>query len=163
MPGYRQHLLGGTVSFLALYHWGPSILQASPESPSLIFVAFCATLIGSLFPDIDTKSMIQMTLYQALFLFFVIAIFMNSWHELLICAPLSIFPLVVHHRGIMHHPLFLIALTTAACGFITIYKDISPSITFFIGSYFIIGCLSHLLLDFGFSHTKDRFLLKNKK
>ena len=153
MPGYRQHLLAGSITFIGLWHWMPQWMQAVNLSPKLFYAALVATLVGSLFPDIDTKSMIQMKLYQIIFLFFIICMLIPTHQKLLFFAPLTLFPLVVHHRSITHHPIFLLFFTLLSCWIISQIHQITFSQSLFIGTFFIAGTLSHLVLDFGFQKT----------
>ena len=60
MPGFRGHLIGGTVTYLAILQ---CIKSMQPSIP-VIISGFIFCIIGSLFPDIDIKSKGQKLFYQ---------------------------------------------------------------------------------------------------
>ncbi len=52
MPGYRGHLIGGTVTYLAILQ----MMKSVQPSMSVVASGFVFCIVGSLFPDIDIKS-----------------------------------------------------------------------------------------------------------
>ena len=73
MPGFRGHLIGGTVTYLAILQ---CIKSMQPSIP-VIISGFIFCIIGSLFPDIDIKSKGQKLFYSAAL--FVLCGFL--WYE----------------------------------------------------------------------------------
>lgn len=156
MSSYRGHLVGGAVTFLLVQQGTQFFVKAPPStmggtSPKgLIFgLTFC--LLGSLFPDIDTKSVGQRIFYMMLTCIIVATIAMERWNLLSVLSLLGLFPLLVHHRGIIH-TVWFVTLAPLPIPLIIMYN--APKL-FLQGDliyaylYFVSGALSHLLLDYG--------------
>jgi membrane-bound metal-dependent hydrolase YbcI (DUF457 family) len=131
MPNYRVHLIGGlTIFLLTNYFMGPNGL----------LINFSCAMFGSVFPDLDTKSKVQIISFRLLGLFIIGLIFLRAWHKILCLVPFLLFPLVIHHRGITHS-FWFIALISA---FISLFLPIIGK----LGAInFFLGALSHILLD----------------
>lgn len=131
MPNYRVHLIGGlTIFLLTNYFMGSNGL----------LINFCCAMFGSVFPDLDTKSKVQIISYRLLGLFIVGLIFLHAWHKIIYFVPFLLFPLVIHHRGITHS-FWFISLISAFIGFFL------PTIGTLGAINFFLGALSHILLD----------------
>lgn len=65
MPNYKKHLVGGSIVYAALIYT-TSELNLIPTDINIQLQTLAACLIGSLFPDIDTKSKIQKYIYSAI-------------------------------------------------------------------------------------------------
>lgn len=131
MPNYRVHLVGGlTVFLLTNYLMGPNRM----------LINFGCAIFGSVFPDLDTKSKVQIISYRLLGLFILFLIFYQSWQKIIYLVPFLLFPLVVHHRGITHSYWF-IAIISAIIGIFLPVIGALGAINFFLGA------LSHILLD----------------
>ena len=107
MPKYKTHLVGGFATFIVLTqvlsrteNMGSSLQQ------SFWNLSFC--LIGSLFPDIDTKSKIQKLMYYFMLAIILLAISTQQWKILSIASLLALVPLLVNHRNLTHKLWFVI-------------------------------------------------------
>ena len=149
MPSYRGHLAGGAATFILVQQLTQKV-AIFPKSPKYLFLAAMACALGSLFPDIDTKSMGQKIFYMILSMLTFASIISKQWALLPAIFPVVLLPFLVRHRGITHRILFvtlvplLIPLIVSTCtpGF---YKT-----AWLIYIYFTSGALSHLALDYLF-------------
>lgn len=151
MPNYNKHLIGGLLAFIptALF-FGTINTTESTKYTQWLF--FC--LVGSLFPDIDTKSHIQKWFYTLAFL--TICFLYLSGYKISIAWTLLVIPLIVRHRGLFHSPRFLLLLSIALV-VVTQLKGLQSYYDFWTSSlFFLIGAYSHLILDLGYK----RFLIK---
>jgi hypothetical protein len=108
------------------------------------------TLLGALFPDIDTKSAGQKLVYRILFITMLILILRKLWPLVACLSLISLVPPLSRHRGMFHSPWFLIVSTgsmmlLSALLFPKQAHHISINLLFFL-----MGAFSHLFLDFGF-------------
>ncbi len=145
MPGYRGHLVGGGVAYLCLL----CIFHSYVVSPLIAFEWFLCALLGSLFPDIDTKSKGQKLFYQGFLIIFIVLLMQR---RLLLMAGLSIasvFPLIVKHRGIFHSIWFLMGSMMLLLFYINKQFPVYAPLVFFDGIFFMAGIISHLWLDLG--------------
>jgi hypothetical protein len=148
MPSYRGHLMGGLVTFAALAQLH-TFGKIAGQTTVLIFAGeLIATLAGSLFPDIDTKSRGRRYFNYIIFAAMGIAILQRSLFLVLFFSTFWIFQFIVPHRGITHNPLFLVAAP------IFILKAISPhapwlsTLPMRYYLFFVAGAFSHIILDF---------------
>lgn len=160
MPGYKGHLVGGTVAY-GLFLVGvigmakPSLLMAGEW---LLFA-----LAGALFPDVDIKSKGQKYFYFIVLLFFIAFAAQQRFEMLACCSFVVMVPMLVRHRGIFHNPLFVTIVPLCAWG---IVSSLKPAISqrFFVDVlFFIVGALSHIWLDLGTSQMMKRLFIKKKK
>ena len=153
MPGYKGHLVGGTVAFGVTYilvrSWCPSLLTAGQWLG-------CA-LAGSLFPDIDIKSKGQKYFYWVILLAVITIIMQRRFEWLAIVSVLSVVPMLVRHRGIFHRLWFVIALPMALWFGTSFYFPVVAKQLFFQTLFFIAGAISHLWLDLGFRRMVRQF------
>jgi membrane-bound metal-dependent hydrolase YbcI (DUF457 family) len=131
MPNYRVHLIGGLTIFLITHYF---------MGPNRLIINFCCAMFGSVFPDLDTKSKVQIISYRLLGLFIIGLIFLHAWYKVLCLVPFLLFPLVIHHRGITHS-FWFIALISAFISFFL------PTIGTLGAINFFLGAISHILLD----------------
>jgi len=167
MAGYIGHLAGGTVTFLAIYSITTKLGAATPYTPKVFCIAFLCCLLGSLFPDIDIKSVGQRIFYTVLTILIVMAILTQQWPLLALLSLLSAFPLLVNHRGIIHTVSFIM-LAPLLVASIVRYGNLSlgrydallsalfGNSLWLIYGYFVAGAVSHLLLDYGVKKTMKR-------
>lgn len=149
MPGYKGHLAGGTATFFLIYYSATKVFANTTYNNKEIVLAFVFCLLGSLFPDIDTKSFGQKIFYSLLAIPIALAIAMQEWRLLASLSVISLFPLLVNHRGIIH-TVWFVTLAPLSIPFVIGYK--SPQFghgTWLIYIYFVAGALSHLILDYG--------------
>ena len=161
MPNYKTHLAGGFLSFGILYKLSAKVLSKRFYSSEEMAFSLLLCLLGSLFPDIDTKSYGQRMFYFLLFAMTFGAILLNQWTLLIVFSIFSVFPFFIRHRGITHRPWFLAIAPLPI--FITIF-DKSSKLAMLSKTgyfYFLAGALSHIFLDY-FKPIKrlKKFLLK---
>ena len=151
MPSYEKHLAGGFATFIPL-----AFLLKQPTtnfSDLTMWLFFC--LIGSLFPDIDTKSHIQKWIYAFALILIVIFYFLNRALSPLFL--LLALPLLVRHRGLFHNPRFLLALAI----FIAILLKLNllkiGQNYWILALFFLLGAYSHLILDLGFKQFSRNY------
>ncbi len=107
------------------------------------------TLLGSLFPDIDTKSK-----GQKLFAYGVCGATLLAWYygNLYLLGYLLVgllVPLLCNHRGMFHKLWFIVLVVGgAAWWLISAYPSSTERITM-DAAFFFLGAFSHLLLDVG--------------
>ncbi len=144
MPEHKTHLVIGLLVYLAcmylLLFFGPI---AWPRKGELL----AYTLIGALFPDIDTKSKIQRMIYVAFLLLLLFLAYARQYSAATAVGVLACLPLIVRHRGLFHSRLFLGALGAIAVGGTYLY---TPSYTGIMACnviFFLTGAFSHLIAD----------------
>ncbi len=149
MPRYKTHLAFGFFSYLVfiylsfiLVHFCPTFLQ--------IIGCFLCSILGSIFPDIDTTSKMQ----RLFFIFSSLVIFgsivFRLWFLFFNLSFITVFVTLLKHRTITHNAWVLLGLSVLpillgflCCG--NLVFDI------FLGAFcFLIGAFSHILLDFLF-------------
>lgn len=145
MPCYKTHLIaGGTTAallFVLLPRFGlPVNLETSP-------LLFLCTLIGSLFPDIDTTSKIQRLLFIVLAISTLVAICYHHTTWLFLTATITALIPALYHRTITHNIWFLTALPALLLLYLVHQQPdcLLVGITYYI--FFVSGCLSHVFLD----------------
>lgn len=146
MPGYKTHLIGGLVSFSLVYFMSKPYSNFSPE---LLLFCLAASLVGSLFPDLDTTSKMQYFFYILLAPFLVTALLMHHWIFFICGGAIALILGFIKHRTLFHRPFFLILLPTIIFLWVVIYYPQKIMPAFFITLSFIIGTLSHVALDIG--------------
>lgn len=148
MPNYKKHLAGGCLVYGLLTYLTVKLNLAQLDV-NLQIQALAACLIGSLFPDIDTKSKIQKYIY---FMILALSIYLMAnglAYQACILTTMSLLPLVVSHRGLFHRLWFIfmclglgnyLCYLNQACWF----KN-----CFCLSIFFLIGVISHIWLDMG--------------
>lgn len=145
MANYKGHIAGSIIFFLAGLALLSPICVKNEYIPLLL-----STLIGALFPDLDTKSKGRNIFKKLLPIIIIILIIKNDLHSLLLTILFFSFSLFVGHRGIFHRTWFLCLnglLFTSLIHTIfatTLKKDL------LIWAFFLLGSLSHLVLDYAF-------------
>ncbi len=150
MPNYKGHLAGGLVVYLLLL----LVLFITRMPSALTAIEWLIfTLAGALFPDIDIKSKGQKYFYYGVFLFFVILAARKQFVTVTCCSFIFITPMLVRHRGVFHHPLFVIAVPILCWAFLsTIITPYTSKRLLYDTMFFISGALSHIWLDIGTRH-----------
>lgn len=145
MPNYKKHLLGGLVTYAGVLY------AMSKHNPSPLIAAqwLVCCLIGSLFPDIDTKSKIQKILYIALLVIFITLCIQNKIKLLMIVSILGTLPLIVNHRGLFHNIWFIMLMNLTILVVTTIFSPNNFHFVLHNIIFFIAGTISHLWLDLG--------------
>jgi len=145
MPGYKGHMAG------ALSAWGLMLLIVLMWQPAGGIQALewaVIAIIGGMFPDLDIKSMGQKLIYRVLFAVALLLLAAKQYQVMAIMLPISLFPLLVKHRGVMHTWWFITAVPVIAA---TLLSLSFPSYIYIIVTdalFFWAGAASHLWLDF---------------
>ena len=150
MPNYKTHLVAGTVTYAGLL-----VAMQSSFNPNLFtalqWLSCC--LIGSLFPDIDTKSKIQKLFYIFLLIVLITLTLKNKTKLFMPLSFIGIIPLIVNHRGIFHKLWFIIAIGLTIVLIVNIYSPSQTTLALNNVIFFIAGAFSHLWLDLGIRKT----------
>jgi hypothetical protein len=146
MPNFKGHLAGGFFIYLVVFYWIVSN-QTVSLTTSLEWLLFA--LAGSLFPDVDTKSKGQKIFYWIVLFLAALLLSMSHMEAFVILGFLSLFPLLVRHRGIFHRTWFVILVPSLVASFCCMYMPNCSSIIMYDTLFFIMGALSHLWLDVG--------------
>lgn len=146
MAGYKGHIVWALftyasilgVGYLASWHIVFSV-------QNILFIC-----LGSMFPDIDTKSKGQKIFYYVL-AFCCIYSGIKHWYcTLLGLISFGFLPLVCSHRGIFHNIFFILFLISITLLFLIQLFPRCEHIFIMNGLFFACGALSHLIVDFGF-------------
>lgn len=148
MPNYKAHLVGGAIAY-AIGVLSIKLLKFNPTH-QILYYCFATCLLGSLFPDIDTKSKIQKLVYTALSSLLVALLLLGRYKLFGATALIALIPLVVNHRTLFHHPIFLTASTFGTIFPLSIFFPQYSISALYCALFFLIGCFSHLILDIGF-------------
>lgn len=162
MPKYKTHLFGGFSTFILLIFLGVQLGSFTQISWQQVLIGLFLCLVGSLFPDIDTNSMIQKILYLSLFSAILITLFSKNWALFFLFSTFAIAPIFTKHRGITHRAWFLFILPLV---FFLIFSNCHAKISKLFLIYYLCftaGALSHLILDFGVKRAFFRTKSKNK-
>lgn len=142
MPSYKVHLVGGLATAAVV-----SAIVPGPYTWSAFAQWTACALLGSLFPDIDTKSKGQRIFYAALAVALLYALATSQHNLFLGLTALSIVPVTARHRGIFHHPWFITLLVLALFYFAPPWMR--GRMFAWNCLFFAAGAYSHLLLDQG--------------
>src|SRR5271157_3879615 len=136
MPSFKVHLLAGGVIYVALYqtlvHF--NVHQSLSYQNQCLFLL--ATLIGSVFPDIDVRSRAQKGFFIAMFIVLPCLLFYNLTLFSIVCTA-CVLLLFSPHRTITHSLLFILlfpCISAALCAYYI--QSITPKIAFSICTYF---------------------------
>lgn len=149
MAMFKGHILGAIIFYAAV------VFFFSLGSYGLInnISWFIATLAGALFPDIDISSKGQHLYLKVLALLFFLCLFFQAFVPLVMLLAMVILSVFVPHRSLFHDLRFIMAVTAiVAIGLLFLM----PAKTHLIVSsslFFLLGVLSHLLLDKGIKGT----------
>ena len=147
MPGYKGHMLGAFV-FLGL-----SLMASAAAGfvfqPALVAQAAFFVFLGALFPDIDTKSKGQKLFYAVLCAFIIGLFVYKKYYAGLALALLGFLPLFSNHRALFHKFWFAGIVAGALMIGCAFYCPAYTNVGIRNGMFFLVGVLSHLILDFG--------------
>jgi hypothetical protein len=145
MPNYKGHLVGGSVAFLLAFN---CIVM---QKVSFLIGAewLCFTLLGSLFPDIDTKSKGQKIFYKIILAFSIFLLIQKRYIVLGLLSILSSIPLITNHRGVCHKLWFVVGIPFMAVVACALFFPSYYMLVFWDAVFFSIGAVSHLWLDLG--------------
>lgn len=145
MSNYRGHLFGGSLLYLAVLF----VFSLYSFDMPMLSLWFLSVLLGSLFPDVDTKSKGQKIFYRFALCSILLLLIFQKFIPALIFSIASFMPVLVRHRGIFHSATFscliIGGITFCLSQIFVQYKFM----IFSCGAFFLLGIFSHLLLDFG--------------
>ena len=145
MASYRGHLVGGVLTFGLVLFMRPELTELGLIK---LTIALTITLLGSLFPDIDTKSMGQKVFYSLLAVCLVPTICAQSWGLLTIFMILGLVPILVPHRGLTHSPYFLLIAPLFIIWLLSAIDARFILLPGYLYFFFVAGAMSHLILDY---------------
>ena len=149
MSGYKTHFTtaaGCALVIIAISHRHTPFLAWF----SLVN-AWCivASMLGGLFPDIDIKSKGQQLLYAIIIPLLIATLLAKKVVLSILLSALGIIPPLLPHRGITHHVWFSFLAPLIGPGLVYIYCPEHVELAYDLYFFFVIGALSHLILDYG--------------
>ena len=160
MPGYRTHLATGMICSLGLLvvisYYMPHHLITLEMLPLCIFAA----LIGSIFPDIDIKSKMQQLFYLTALGICFISIIFGYWQLFCSLGTLALIIPFLYHRTTTHNYKFIILIPMIIPLYISYHQKTFSNNSFLIYLFFVIGALSHIILDRSLTKIKRFFYKK---
>lgn len=163
MAMFKGHLWGGiiTVIPLALVMEKWLVPNYIPELTLLdLLIMFGFSILGGLWPDVDTKSIGQGLFFKTFFIVDIFLIIEKNFVQSAIFGLLAMTPLLGKHRGWTHRwwmafliPLPIIFFSSCLEGKLTFTKNppfftgklVFTSLHFYLSA--VIGYFSHLVLD----------------
>ena len=145
MPGYKGHLLFGTIIFLPAIILTQKMVVEFPLFTTII--SFFAILLGSLFPDIDTTSKIQRIFYVISIPLILITLILQQTTSFFIASTIILFVYILKHRTITHQLSFIIIIPGIFTLSIYYFYNITDSIFLYFYIFFTLGAINHILLD----------------
>ncbi len=154
MPNYKCHFLGGCVIYGIIFLIISLNYKACIFSFDQSILFFVATFLGSLFPDIDTRSKGRKIFYVFLPGIIILSFALKNFKMMLSVASFSALMHIVKHRGIFHTIWFNLMFVFLCCsGLINLVPYYKNNIIL-CGAFFLLGVFSHLFLDFRFKLKK---------
>ncbi len=149
MSMYRGHLVGGLAAYLmVIVAWGIYTSVFQHYFPGLL-----AALAGALFPDIDIRSKGQRLFLKILFLLVLLCLYLQASLPLMALLLFSVLPIVFPHRGLFHDIIFVMVLAITAAGSLMYVLPAKTEMISAVAFFFLVGVISHLVLDKGFKKT----------
>ncbi len=146
MPGYRTHLGGGVLAYSGALLVVCSYFICKPTLFKALEWFFC-TVLGSLFPDIDTKSKGQILFYQIVTLCLLLLLWKRKFVLFIWLALVAMVPVLANHRGIFHKPLFVIFVPFTSAALLAQWYPAAQKMLLFDALFFSAGALSHIFFD----------------
>lgn len=153
MPSYRGHLAGGAAAYVIVLQ----CIKSMHPGIHMVIQGLFFCLLGSLFPDVDTKSKGQKIFYTILLIFLLYCVFMAKLYLCIAVALLGVIPMLVRHRGLFHQAWFLLLITLAAIVILTYVFPKHEKLLISNSWFFFAGTLSHIVLDRVLTKTKRYF------
>ncbi len=163
MPNAKGHLLGG-LAFFILSGSIPLTRKYLPfATPTQTLVGLPICLLGALFPDIDTHSIGRKILNLFILMSAITALHFKKYAVVLQLLSLASITFLASHRGITHNPLFV--TTAPAMIFYSFKSHLKwlPEINTKYYLAFILGGLSHIILDLTQTTLKRNNPFRSKK
>jgi len=159
MPNYKGHLVAGAITFVATFYTLNHFGSQMPSTEHMVFFLF-VTLIGSIFPDIDTRSKMQKYFYISSAIVFPLLLFSKTLNYVFLIAGLCIAIPCLRHRTITHNPFFILGLPGLLVLYAVLFYPSTQQLALFYYIFFVSGALSHIFLDRLFTRIKKIFLIK---
>ncbi|MBP6869580.1 metal-dependent hydrolase [Candidatus Babeliales bacterium] len=156
MPGFRGHLIGGTLTYLAILQ---CIKSMQPSLP-VIASGFVFCIVGSLFPDIDIKSKGQKLFYSLGLIILCCFLYYERTDLFIGLSLLATVPLLVKHRGIFHELWFLIFISISTGLVIGSFHAQYSAWAMKNALFFLAGAISHIVLDRVITRLKYWLIVK---
>ena len=147
MPSYKVHLIGGVATYAGITAIASLTPLESFSTPFQLLLVGCA-LTGSIFPDIDIASRIQIIFFRIMFVTLPLLLFFKYFTSFVCMALLSISLVVIKHRTLTHRVWFLLLLTVAGVSTVFIKHPAFTTLACMAGLHFFVGSISHIALDF---------------
>ena len=146
MPGYKAHLTGGLV-FWAVAVIGLTAFVIYKPDPQTTFALLALTLLGSLFPDVDTDSKGQNLFYGCLLIFNLGLMIEGHYRWAAILGFCAMLPAIGHHRGWTHTWWAMLLVPSPIIILPLIFYQLPPAklLPFYLAA--VLGYFSHLALD----------------
>lgn len=160
MPGYRTHLFTGFWSALILTWLLIRYIPGISWTTETIFLCIFAGLLGSIFPDIDINSKMQRLFYITTLIVCFASVLTGYWKVFCALGAAAVIVPFLYHRTTTHNYKFIIIIPMIIPLYISYHKHFLANESFLIYFFFVIGALSHIILDRSITKIK-RFL--NKK
>lgn len=154
MPGYKGHFFGALLFFVIILA-GLLFFQCS-ASWKICAQGLFFTILGALFPDIDTKSQGQKLFYAVLCIVLISLICYKKYLLGITIALLGFIPLFSRHRGLFHSFWFAAVLVSVCISVIVLQFPLYTALAIHNGVFFLVGVYSHLVLDFGLRRALRR-------
>lgn len=145
MPGYRAHLMGGFTAYIFLLY----IVQPLKPTPLTMIEWLGFSLMGSLFPDVDTKSKGQLWFYRFVAFSLLVLATRRHYAAAMMVSLASVAPLLVRHRGLFHRPWFIVSVPFVSALILSNYIPCYAMFCYYDALFFVVGALSHIWLDLG--------------
>jgi len=148
MPNYRKHLIGGCATYAILICVNAKYNLIKIES-IVQLQTLAACLIGSLFPDVDTKSKIQKLIYLVILIAATHLLITGQQFWAAITLMISLIPLISNHRGLFHRLWFIGICMVLVNFFCYINQPSAFKSCITLSIFFMSGTISHIWLDLG--------------
>lgn len=146
MPSYKVHLVGGAATYAAVTAIASLAPIASQPKQFQLLLLGCA-LTGSIFPDIDIASRIQIIFFRIMLVVLPLLLFFQYYTSFICMALLSISLVIIKHRTLTHRVWFLLLITIAGVSTACTKHPSFTTLATLAGTHFFIGSVSHLILD----------------
>jgi len=149
MSGYRTHFTTAAGCALIIIGYQHAALPWWAWLSLTNGARIIASILGGLFPDIDIKSKGQQLLYAIVIPLLVASLLAKKIVFSILLSALGILPPLLPHRGITHHIWFCFTAPLIGPGLVYVYCPQFIELAIDLYSFFVVGALSHLILDYG--------------
>ena len=137
MPSYKVHLVAGAATFIALLQIAKNVVPHLQLHHIAMFGI--ASLVGSLFPDIDIKtSKMQRYFYLLVGPVIILVIIQKSWNIFFLLAGMCMLIPVIQHRTLTHQAWFVVAIPCMTALFLNFSYQLNFHVTIFTALFFLL-------------------------